>query len=183
EERGRSEGNELVEGGSTALPTHLNPGHARVRLRLKQHGSSGSESASIPPASCRRPCTLRTGRQFDPRGQDALEQRLGVSLPNGRCLRNCRRRTGAANAVQSDILSSRKSRGLRTLAWSQLGLDCWASDLPFSFQHWPTNLHLWTRFSGSEIKKSCFHYRDTDQHSDFSNRFCSTFGTRELLAC
>src|SRR5881397_2783972 len=49
----------------------------------------------------------------------------------------------AANLVQSYILSGGKSRGLRTLAWGQLGLDCWAVDLPFRFQHWPTHLHLW----------------------------------------
>src|SRR5437879_13633321 len=148
---------------------HLNPRNSRVPLRLKQHGSSGSESANIPPASCRQTCTLRTGRHFDPRGQDSLEQRLGVSLPNGRCLRNCRRRTGAANAVQSDILSSRKSRGLRTLAWSQLGLDCWASDLPFSFQHWLTNLHLRTSFSRSEVKEPCFDYWYTSQYASIGH--------------
>jgi hypothetical protein len=54
------------------------------------------------------------------------------------------------------VLGSRKPRRLRTLARSQLGLDRRASNLPFSFQHRPTNLHLWTSFPRSEVKESCF---------------------------
>src|SRR5216683_2747667 len=167
----RSPDDRLPQNASLTLSTHPNPRDSRVPVRIKQHGSSGSESTNIPPASCRQPCPVWTRRHFDPRGQDSLEQRLGISLPNGRCLRNCGRRAGAANAVQSHILSGRKSRGLRTLAWSQLGLDRWASDLPFGFQHWPTNLHLWVGLSGSEVQEPCFDYWYTNQHPRISHRF------------
>src|SRR5712691_5343290 len=160
----RSPDNRLPQNASLTLSTHPNPRDSRVPLRLKQHGFPGSKPSSILSPSRCQPCSLWSRRHIDPRGQDSLEQRLGISLPHGRCLRHCRRRTGVTNAVQSDIVSGRKSRGLRTLAWSQLGLDCWASDLPFSFQHWRTNLHLRTSFSRSEVKEPCFDYWYTNQY-------------------
>src|SRR5712664_2470776 len=181
--RALSPDNRLPQNASLTLSAHPNPRDSRVPVRVKQHGSSGAESTSIPPVSCRQPCPLWTRRHFDPRGQDSLEQRLGISLPNGCCLRDCGRRAGAANPVQSDILSSGKSWCLRTLAWSQLGLDRWSGDLPFRLQHRPTNLHLWVGFSESEVKEPCFHQRDTDHHNDVGCRLCPSFATRELLAC
>src|SRR5436309_8882720 len=148
----RSPNNQLSQGTSTPLPAHSVPRDSRVPFRLKQHVYSGSKPSSLLPPSRCEPRTLWSRRHFDPRGQDSLEQRLGISLPHGRGVRDCRRRARAANVVQSCILSGGKSRGLRTLAWSQLGLDCWAGDLPFSFQHWPAHLHLWIGFPDLKSK-------------------------------
>src|SRR6266849_4406291 len=111
-----------------------------------------------------------------------MEQRMGIRLPPRRSLWNCGRGASLANAVQSNIFSGGKSRCLRTLARSQLGLDRWIGDLPFSLQHWPANLHLWTSLSRSEVKEPRLVNGDTNQHTNLSYRFCTPFVARELLA-
>src|SRR6266851_2386798 len=142
-----SSGYQLPQGASPALLADSEPWDSRISLRLKQHGVTGCVSPGILSTSRCESWTLWSRCYFDPGGKDSLEQRLGIRLPPWRSLRDRGRGASVTNIIQSNFISSWKSGRIRTLARSQLGLGHRIGDLPFSLQHWPANLHLWTSLS------------------------------------
>src|SRR5207247_1248777 len=121
-------------------------------------------SSTVLRAVARKHWALLLVCHTDTRGDDSLEERLGLSLPPGSCVWYCGRRSSVVDAVQSFSATGRRSWLLRSLARRELGLDRGAADIPFRLQYRPSDLPLRSSLSRTEIQEPSLRDWNSVQH-------------------
>src|SRR5205823_5987444 len=106
----------VSEVSSNTIPASPNPRHSRVSFRVKPDHVACDQPASLFPTPGCKHWTVRFGSYTDTRGDDSLEERLGLSLPSRSCVWNRRGGTCIMDTLQSLSPARRQSRLLRSLA-------------------------------------------------------------------